>query len=529
MEIHELNNFSGSLDANAYVAVDNTSDTGKITYTEFVAPVKEYADEEVADLKAEKDEEVTDLKSDINHLIDGTGYGAENTKGGNLFPFKTDVIDGGYYSISDGSLSIQSNANYYGFILKVKPNTDYICTFYRFLVLLEDDKETAIGSLLSSYTTFNTGTAEYVAISFDKTQYPVSSYIVSEGSVRDSSPFKIDIPWLYHAENAAKLLPNGAYAEASNPSASESLEVLSYNNCVKYDKSLVYMAHSTNAIGNVTIYHQGSNPYGVNIQITPTNVIVTNNGSTVLNEAHGITIQDYLYVFVDTDDQNNATIKVMSNGTIKTYSVTSWYGWKGQVFALCSSALDYHSLRWTCKRLDSPIWIFGDSYLSKTSQERWGYYLKDMGFDNWLACGYPGAPSANVVQNVANLLAISKPKYIVWMLGMNDPDNGAINASWLSCVQSVIALCEQYDITPILTKIPTANGAGTLYDHSYKNAWIEASGHRYIDFPSAVGADSSGDWYTGLLANDGIHPSWRGAQALAYQVLTDLPEIMEEN
>lgn len=37
MQIHELNNYNGNLDSSAYLAVDNGSDTGKISTTEFLA------------------------------------------------------------------------------------------------------------------------------------------------------------------------------------------------------------------------------------------------------------------------------------------------------------------------------------------------------------------------------------------------------------------------------------------------------------------------------------------------------------
>ena len=37
MQIHELNNYNGNLDSNAYLAVDNGSDTGKVSTEELLA------------------------------------------------------------------------------------------------------------------------------------------------------------------------------------------------------------------------------------------------------------------------------------------------------------------------------------------------------------------------------------------------------------------------------------------------------------------------------------------------------------
>ena len=44
MQIHELNNFSGSIGANSYVAVDNGSDTGKVAISDIVGPINERID-----------------------------------------------------------------------------------------------------------------------------------------------------------------------------------------------------------------------------------------------------------------------------------------------------------------------------------------------------------------------------------------------------------------------------------------------------------------------------------------------------
>lgn len=479
--------------------------------------------EELTDLKAES----TSLKDDLKSAIpSGLVYGSRMAVSGNLFPFAEDTVDGKYYSVSGGALVTQTNINYYGFILAVNPNTEYHCTFARFLCLLDENK-VPIADMQTSTTVINTANAKYVAISFDKTLYSVETYCISIGSTLDNTPYKIELPWLFNDTTIKKILPNGISVSANNPAANTTLIALDYSNNVKYNKSYVYMARFSGSIGDITLYH-GSGTYGTYLRITQNSILVSSSGTAVYNEPHGLTIADYLYVFVDTDDNDGAVVRVMSNGKLATATVTGWQGWQGQVFALTSSALTYHRLDVIFKDCDLPIWVFGDSYLSKTSNERWGYYLKQWGIDKYMAVGYPGAGSANVYQTLPNMLQITQPKYLVWALGMNDPDNGEVNSAWLTAANNVVALCKQYNIVPIFSKIPNANGSGTLYDHSYKNAWIEASGYRYVDVPSAVGADSSGNWFTDLIATDGIHPSWRGAEAIAYQFLADVSELMEQ-
>lgn len=105
---------------------------------------------------------------------------------------------------------------------------------------------------------------------------------------------------------------------------------------------------------------------------------------------------------------------------------------------------------------------------------------------------------------------------------MNDPDNGAVNTSWLNCVETLISNCEKYGVEPILATIPNVPS----YDNTYKNAWVKASGYRYIDFAKAVGAESAGStWYAGCLSSDNTHPTERGARLLCLQALQDVSEL----
>ena len=101
---------------------------------------------------------------------------------------------------------------------------------------------------------------------------------------------------------------------------------------------------------------------------------------------------------------------------------------------------------------------------------------------------------------------------------MNDTD-----ANYEYYFGQVRGLCEQKGITMVAAKIPSVPGRSK----ETINAYIDASGIRFIDFYKAVGANSSGQWYTGFLSEDNLHPSSLGAQALAVRVLVDFPELMQ--
>ena len=77
-------------------------------------------------------------------------------------------------------------------------------------------------------------------------------------------------------------------------------------------------------------------------------------------------------------------------------------------------------------------------------------------------------------------------------------------------------------MTPVFATIPNVPSI----NHNGKNAWIKASGYRYIDMCHAVGADVDVNWLGTMLSSDNIHPSEDGARALFAQVIQDFPEIM---
>lgn len=99
MEIHELNTYAGSLDSNAYIAIDNSADTAKIPYTELMKPVTDRLTADETQISAIQTEvtgartgadgtqydslgnairgQVSDLKSNLNNALDVSTLGWE--------------------------------------------------------------------------------------------------------------------------------------------------------------------------------------------------------------------------------------------------------------------------------------------------------------------------------------------------------------------------------------------------------------------------------------------------------------------
>ena len=140
--------------------------------------------------------------------------------------------------------------------------------------------------------------------------------------------------------------------------------------------------------------------------------------------------------------------------------------------------------------------------------------------------GFPGRNTQSGLEDFKKALAHGTPKYAVWCLGMNngDSDKGT-NANWKNATEEFLEICEEKGIVPILSTIPNI----PTVKNNFKNEYVKTSGHRYIDFAAAVGAETLGSpWTSGMLSGDNVHHAPSGAKALYEQVKKDFPEILKK-
>ena len=160
-----------------------------------------------------------------------------------------------------------------------------------------------------------------------------------------------------------------------------------------------------------------------------------------------------------------------------------------------------------------------------------------LGYDKgWLLDGHAGRTTEEALESFKNLIAVKQPKMVVWCMGMNnmDVDNSTPNAKWLESTQEVIRICNLYDITLVLATIPSTPSAqgdytgGSPRNNNAKNDWIVASGYRYFDQVSALGADRNGNWINDYWqsATDHTHTNEKGARALLMRLIADVPEVL---
>ncbi len=241
---------------------------------------------------------------------------------------------------------------------------------------------------------------------------------------------------------------------------------------------------------------------------------------------HGLEISDFLTVLIDEDKQHGSFIVLTTaSGSVKLPCPT-FAAWDGKIFASAKGCeLENCKLNWLYDGFAFPIWIYGDSYLGYGHPARWPYYLYRDGYDRVLLSGYPGMNTQRGLVDFKCSLERGTPKFALWLLGMNnsDPSVDEPETNWLKATEEFLAICKEKGITPILSTIPCVPDR----INEAKNAWVRASGYRYIDFNRAVGAHKSKEWYPGMLCPDRVHPAANGAAALYSQVLIDFPEIMK--
>ena len=276
---------------------------------------------------------------------------------------------------------------------------------------------------------------------------------------------------------------------------------------------------------NGIIIAHGYNAFsGGYLKITPTlfEYYLGTEVTPRVSEAHGLTISDYVSVCLNVNF-GKADVTISTNGGTYTKTGFAWDSRKGElsVRSVGSNTLTDCVLSYSWKGWAEDIQIYGDSYVGLYS-DRWTYYLHSHNMDNNGINGFPGRWSYAAYDCLLEVLTHSHPKKIIWALGMNDGDVGEINPNWKTIVDSLIDLCDKKQIELILATIPNV----PTVDNTYKNNYVVASGLRYIDFATAVGAFNDATWYPGMLSGDNVHPSVQGAIALYNQAIADVPELM---
>lgn len=458
-------------------------------------------------------------------FTDGTGIRSVNQK--NLFNLNDKDVLLGYYLSSNGTPVSNKDYAVSGY-MPVNPGmtiyqgggTSASTSALRFLHTYDKNK-----TLLSSSE--NAGRTSYVvesSVKYIRVSYSVediASLQIIEGTFGGySTPY--EYPMGTFEGHAAAKIGMPAFRKRNFTLADGVIqEVKNFPCFIKNGFSMSFYGKFTSFPTTFEI-GKGFDKYrGDWLKIDATNIYwmhYESSESTKATTAHGLTFSDFLKVSITIDDASVCHVMVNTlSGYFKT--TFNWTFEANDTAFVQSTGAAFTGCYLTCasKKLQSPIWVFGDSYVG-VDVKRWPYYLRDMGYFDYMLNGIAGQGSQNAFSDLVKCLKYGRPRYLVWALGMNDS-----NTTWTDYFARVQAVCTNFGITLIAATIPTVP---TRDKEAIKTA-VLASGLRYVDFYSAVNADSSGTWYAGYLDVDGVHPTSIGAAAMASQVLVNVPEMMQ--
>ena len=258
------------------------------------------------------------------------------------------------------------------------------------------------------------------------------------------------------------------------------------------------------------------------IKIDGTNITLVHHENSLPVEnketiEHGLNISKFIGITISCDDEGVAHINFITFGGYFKWDVNIGYEFNGTPFVRAGSDITNVTLSATNVNFRKPVWLFGDSYFGVGNNRVIGQ-LKNLGYFNFLVDGLASQGSNSALGELEKCLKFGTPKYLVWCLGMNDSDD-----SYKTVLNKVRSITKDNGITLIAMKIPSV----PTRLHEGKNDYIESIGIRYVDSYTAVGAISDGTWYDGYLDGDKVHPTSKGATAIAMRILIDVPEILQ--
>ncbi len=449
--------------------------------------------------------------------------------------------DNFYVSGNSGALSVTTSYNASEFI-PIIAGEDYSISYNRMLAFYNSEKIYVSGIIgngevgVNSVTNFTftaPNNAAYIRISVRTTDDILMFNIGSEmleyeeyGSILKPEYLK-NVPTISDVSNLVdQIVLKGATARMIKSAILSDGETIALPmNNIKKNNQISFYGFMDSFTG-LFVGHGKGEYNGNHIEIDNTNLKTYADEVLYNTIPHGLTITNFIGVILDLDNTGHIKIIINTVSGKFEYVQNNWNGNQGQPFAesIGTSFTDVQ-LTFDCDDYKKNIYAYGDSYFSTTSSARWPKVMLDMGYDNCLLDNYSGRGSSAAYTAFLDTMSVGNPAFILWCLGMNDPDSDtAINATWQNVIEDIMTYCDDHNIEVVLSTTPSCPGR----NHSFKNAYVKASGRRYVDFEKAVGAHDSVNWYTDMLYTDLVHPTADGARALCFKALCDMPELMEE-
>ncbi len=243
-------------------------------------------------------------------------------------------------------------------------------------------------------------------------------------------------------------------------------------------------------------------------------------GLSPSSTAHGMNIANYIVVTIKPIRLHYAQLIIASGADVFTKEI-AWAGSGNGCECTVVGEFEHCKFSFEGDCFLRDIWCFGDSWT-----DIWPKFMDDLGYDNLMIDGFSGRGSATAYNSFLKDIKVAKPKGVVWMMGMNDPDSStSVNSTWQDRFKKVYAKCQKLEIEFIACTIcntPDRN-------HYFKNEIIKGFGCRYIDLAKELGAtEKNGIGYTGLMTSDGVHTINAGSLMTALTVIRNISFIQKK-
>lgn len=284
-----------------------------------------------------------------------------------------------------------------------------------------------------------------------------------------------------------------------------------------------FSSFSYATLGNQTGYR------GRRIAVNNSSVIQYYDGDNGVQQevsrlAHGLTLEAFICIEATVTVDGILHFVVMTKGG----SFSGEFDWhlqqQGRLAFQCGSGMTGKLFGAAAEELRKPVWCIGDSYCEAGVTTGILGQLRLLGYgDGLMMDAVPGQTSSGAYDELLRCLNHGAPKFLIWMLGLNDTSNvdGAKRV-----FDNVIYECEKRGIklvAEVLPLVPERDEGGEAI-----NEYVASKNVRLFNVAKAVGADeSAAGWYAGYLSSDDVHPTALGARAIAVRFLVDFPEITQ--
>jgi len=132
-----------------------------------------------------------------------------------------------------------------------------------------------------------------------------------------------------------------------------------------------------------------------------------------------------------------------------------------------------------------------------------------------------GNNSTHINSDLDTLVSLFKPNKVIYAIGTNDSNFN----TWLSNCQAFTTAFENIGAEVIYTTSVLRFSYET--EHAKMRNWIKQSGHRYIDFCSAMSVNGQcSEIKTELFLSDNLHPNVAGHLQMYKCVIGSLPDLI---